>query len=131
MDADKRRCLSDDEITEMVIGAAYKVANTLGLGFSEKVYENALFHELKKYDLRVEQQFSINVIYDEVNVGDFFVDLFVEKRIVIELKYTKGIDDAHLAQCVNYLKATQSTLALLINFGTPRVQVKRVVLNHQ
>ncbi|NOZ39513.1 MAG: GxxExxY protein [Planctomycetes bacterium] len=130
MDADERRCLSDDEITGMVIGAAYKVANTLGLGFLEKVYENALSHELRKCGLHVEQQFSIKVVYDGVCVGDFFVDLLVENQIVIELKYAKGIDDAHLAQCLNYLKATQNSLALLINFGTPRVQVKRVVLNH-
>jgi len=130
MNADKRRCRSDDEITELVIGAAYKVANTLGLGFLEKVYENALFHELKKCDLQVEQQYSIVVVYDGIRVGNFFADLFVEKRIVIELKYAKGIDDAHLAQCLNYLKATQTTLALLINFGAARVQVKRVVLNH-
>jgi len=131
MDADKRRCLSDDEITEKVIGAAYKVANTLGLGFLEKVYENALFHELKKCDLHVEQQYSIKVVYDGVSVGNFFADLFVENRIIIELKYAKSIDEVHLAQCLNYLKSTQTTLALLINFGTPRVQVKRVVFNHQ
>jgi len=131
MNADKRRCRSDDEITELVIGAAYQVANTLGLGFLEKVYENALFHELKKCDLQVEQQYSIVVVYDGIRVGNFFADLFVENRIIIELKYAKNIDDSHLAQCLNYLKATHTTLALLINFGTPRVQVKRVVLNHQ
>ena len=130
MNANERRCLSDDEITELVIGAAFKVANTLGLGFLEKVYENALFHELKKCGLHVEQQFPIEVVYDDIDVGSFFVDLFVESRIILELKYSKGIDDVHLAQCLNYLKATQTTLALLINFGTPRVQVKRVVLNH-
>jgi len=131
MDTDERRCRSDDEITELVIGAAFKVANTLGLGFLKKVYGNALFHELKKCDLHVEQQYSIVVVYDGVRVGNFFADLFIENRIIIELKYAKGIDDFHLAQCLNYLKATQNTLALLINFGTARVQVKRVVLNHQ
>lgn len=131
MEANERGCRSDDEITELVIGAAYRVANTLGLGFLEKVYENALVHEVKKLDLQVEQQFPIKVVYDGIVVGDFYVDLLIEKRIVVELKYAKGIDDAHLAQCLNYLKATEATLGLLVNFGTPRVQIKRVVLNHQ
>ena len=131
MDADQRRCFSDDEITELVIGSAFKVANTLGVGFLEKVYENALAHEIGMSGLQVQQQHPIQVIYDGVKVGDYFVDLFVENRIVLEIKYVEGIDDSHLAQCLNYLKATQTTLGLLINFGQPRVQVKRVVLNHQ
>ncbi len=131
MDADERRCFSDDDITELVIGAAYKVANTLGSGFLEKVYENALFHELTKSHLHIAQQCPLKVHYNEVVVGEFFVDLLVENQIILELKCSKSISEAHLAQAMNYLKATQNTLALLINFGTPRVQVKRVVLNHQ
>lgn len=131
MNADKRRCLSDDHVTELIIGAAYKVANELGTGFSEKVYENALAHELRKLNLRVIQQQSISVVYDGVVVGEYFADICVNDKIIVELKYAKGIDDKHLAQCLNYLKATGTTLALLINFGTGRVQVKRVVRNYQ
>lgn len=130
MNADKRRCLSDDQVTELIIGAAYKVANEFGTGFLEKVYENALAHELRKLDLRVEQQQSISVVYDGVVVGEYFADIYVNDKIIVELKYAKGIDDKHLAQCLNYLKATGKTLALLINFGTDRVQVKRVVRNY-
>ncbi|MGI9456502.1 MAG: GxxExxY protein [Aeoliella sp.] len=131
MDADERRCLHDDEITEMVIGTAYAVSNALGAGFLEKVYENALLHEIRKRGLQAIQQHPLTVSYDGVVVGEFFVDILVESRIVIELKCAKSIDDAHLAQCLNYLKATGKTLGLLINFGTPRVQIKRVVLNHR
>ncbi|MEM8947150.1 MAG: GxxExxY protein [Planctomycetota bacterium] len=130
MDADVRRCLADDEITEIVIGSAYKVANELGVGFLEKVYENSLLHELQKNGISAQQQHPIKVVYDDVVVGEFFADLLVEDRIIVELKHSKAIDDAHLAQCLNYLKATGNTLGLLINFGSPRVQVKRVVLNY-
>lgn len=131
MDTDTRRYLSDDQVTERVIGAAFNVANTLGTGFLEKVYENALSHELIKIGLCVEQQVPIKVNYDGSIVGEFFADLYVEDRIIVELKHAKAIDDSHLAQCLNYLKATGKTLALLLNFGTERVQVKRVVLNHK
>jgi len=131
MNADSRRCLSDDRVTELIIGAAYKVANELGTGFLERVYENALAHELRKLGLRVVQQQSISVVYDGVVVGEYFADICVNDKIIVELKYAKGIDDKHLAQCLNYLKATGTKLALLINFGTDRVQVKRVVRNYQ
>lgn len=131
MTADGRRCRADDELTELIIGASYRVANTLGIGFLEKVYENALLVELNRANLSVKQQYPIKVTYDGVIVGEYFADLFVEDRIILELKYCKAIDDSHLAQCLNYLRATETTLGLLINFGTPRVQVKRVVLNHK
>lgn len=131
MGADERRCRTDDEITEVVIGAAFKVANSLGTGFLEKVYENALRHELSKAGMSIKQQSPIKVEYDGTIVGDFYADLIVEDRIIVELKYAQAIDEIHLAQCLNYLKATGMTLALVINFGTARVQVKRVVLNHK
>ena len=116
----------DSDITEIIIGAAFKVGNTLGHGFLEKVYEKALFHELNKAGVNVRQQFPLKIYYEKVVVGEYFVDLLVED-IIVELKCSKNIDDSHLAQCLNYLKASKNRLGLIINFGNSRVQVKRVV----
>ena len=114
-------------ITESIIGCAYTVANTLGHGFLEKIYENALNHELSKSGLRVKQQHPIQVMYDGVVVGDYVADLLVNDQILVEIKAVNKIQDAHLAQCLNYLKATGYNICLLINFGKPRVEVKRVI----
>ena len=118
--------MTDDELTERVIGAAFQVSNTLGAGFLEKVYENALRHELAKSGLRVSQQHAMPVVYDGVIVGEYFADLFVESRLILELKAVKAIDPIHVAQCINYLKASGQQIALLINFGNPRVEIKRL-----
>ena len=126
MDADERR-LELDRITEKVIGCAYTVANSLGCGFLEKVYENALAHELRKAGLSVQQQQIIVVRYDGIVVGEFAADLLVEEQVIIELKAVKAIDEIHVAQCLNYLKATGITVCLLINFGEPKVKIKRIV----
>jgi GxxExxY protein len=121
-----------EELTEKIIGCVYAVANALGNGFLEKVYENALAHELRKEGLHVEQQRAIPVYYDQVVVGEYLMDLLVEGSVLVELKAIKGIEDIHKAQCIHYLKATGLMLCLLINFGTPKVQIKRIVnnLNH-
>ena len=116
-----------EELTETIIGAAFKVSNELGIGFLEKVYENALAHELRKAGSDISQQVGVAVRYDGVVVGEYFVDLLVEREVIVELKHAKALTDAHLAQTLNYLKATGKQLALIINFGTSRVQVKRVV----
>jgi len=120
-----------NSLTEQIIGCAYSVGNVLGEGFLEKVYENALAHELEKTGLKVSRQESVKVFYDGIVVGDYFVDLIVDEEIIIELKAVKNIDNSHLAQCINYLKATGKKLALLINFGNSRVQVKRVINTKQ
>lgn len=91
------------------------------------MYENALAHELKKASLKVEQQRSIHVRYDGVVVGDYCADVIVEEAILVELKVAKALDDIHFAQCMNYLKATGLRVCLLINFGTSKVQIKRLV----
>ena len=116
-----------EQITEKIIGCAYKVANTLGNGFLEKVYENALAHEIRKTGLTVEQQRPVPVIYDGIVAGDYVTDLIVEDKVIVELKAAQDVEDIHKAQCIHYLKATGLTLCLLINFGTPKVQVKRFV----
>ena len=120
----------DEAITEKIIGCAFAVANTLGSGFLEKVYENALAHELRKAGLSVQQQFSVDVYYDSVRVGDYVADLLVEHVVLVELKAVKALDNVHLAQCMNYLKATGLQVCLLINFGTPRIEIKRVLNNY-
>ncbi|TAN36006.1 MAG: GxxExxY protein [Verrucomicrobia bacterium] len=126
MNTDKHRL---NQITEQIIGCAYTVGNQLGCGFLEKVYENALAHELHKVSLKVIQQHPVKVNYDGVVIGDYIADLLVEGCVMVELKAVKALDDIHLAQCLNYLKATGLQLCLLINFGNPRVEVRRVVLH--
>jgi GxxExxY protein len=119
--------MNTDEITEKIIGAAFTVSNTLGAGFLEKVYENPLAYELRQMGLKMEQQKAAPVHYQGVLVGDYVADLLVEGCVPVELKAVKGLDESHLAQCLNYLKATGLRHGLLLNFGTSKVQVKRVV----
>ena len=118
-----------DALSGQVIGCAYTVSNALGCGFLERVYENALAHELRKQGLRVVHQHGIEVHYDGIVVGEYAADLLVEDVLLVELKALKVLNEVHLAQCLNYLKATGLRLCLLFNFGAPRVEVKRVV-NH-
>jgi GxxExxY protein len=114
-----------NELTELIIGRAFRVANELGVGFLEKVYENALTHELRKHRLLVEQQHQLPVYYDGVVVGEYFADILVEKTVIVELKATKDHNDVFTAQCLNYLKATGLPVCLLINFGKTRVENQR------
>ncbi len=116
-----------DKLTEKIIGCAYAVSNTLGSGFVEKVYENALTHQVRKIELRVRQQYPIKVQYDGIIVGEFFADLLVEEQVLIELKAVKLMDEAHSAQALNYLRATGLPVCLLINFGRPRIEVRHLV----
>jgi len=114
-------------ITERIIGCSYAVANALGHGFLEKVYENALAYELRCCGLAVETQKAFAVRYRDVVVGEYVADLLVEGLVLVELEAIKEFDDVHLAQCLNYLKATGLQLCLLINFGTPKIRIKRIV----
>jgi GxxExxY protein len=116
--------MKDDDLTQKIIGCAYKVHNTLGSGFLEKVYENALRIELEKQGLRVRQQEPISVTYDGHVVGEYYVDLWVDERVVVELKAAQTLAKEHEVQLVNYLTATRIDSGLLLNFG-PSVQVKR------
>lgn len=117
-----------NEITERIIGSAYQVANTLGVGFLEKVYENALAYELRNSGMLVTQQWPIEVWYCDVVVGDYCADLYVNEKVIVELKAAKALDDIHMAQCLNYLRATKLKVCLLINFGTPKIGIKRISL---
>ncbi|QDV62295.1 GxxExxY protein [Crateriforma conspicua] len=112
-------------LTEKIIGCAFQVSNTLGAGFLEKVYENALAIELRKNGLELKQQAPIKVIYGETVVGEYFADLLVSDLVIVEIKAVKEISDAFAAQCLNYLKATGLPICLLLNFGKPRIEIKR------
>lgn len=113
-----------DALTRTIIGCAYKVHNALGPGFLEKVYENALRIELEKLGLVVKQQETVNVLYEGQVVGEYYADLRVGDRVVIELKAAQTLVTRHEVQLVNYLAATGIDCGLLLNFG-PSVQVKR------
>jgi len=110
-----------------VIGAAQTVSTRLGFGFLEKVYENALAYEVRKLRLLVEQQRPVHVYYEDQVVGAYVPDLTVEGRLIVEIKALPGIDRAHRMQCLNYLRATNHRLCLLLNFGRPRLEVARIV----
>ena len=116
-----------NELTRLVIGRGMAVHNALGAGFLEKVYENALAHELRKAGLTVAQQHRLTVVYDDIIVGEYTVDLLVEDRLIVELKAARALDEAHHAQCISYLKGSGLKLALLLNFGAAKLQFKRVV----
>jgi GxxExxY protein len=113
-------------LTESIIGAAFTVSNALGCGFLERVYENALAIELRLKGHIVEQQAAREVHYRGQLVGLYQADLIVDDKVVVELKAGRSLEQAHRAQCMNYLRATGKSLGLVINFGTPRIDVHRV-----
>jgi GxxExxY protein len=117
------------DLSERIIGCAFVVSNTLGVGFLEKVYENALAYELRKAGLGVLQQHGMEVRYDGVVVGAYSADLLIENTVLVELKATRSLDAIHAAQCLNYLRASGLSLCLLLNFGNPRLEIKRFVHN--
>lgn len=111
-------------ITEQIIAAAFKVHNTLGFGYLEKVYENALMIELRKRGLFAQQQMPVPVYYEDELVGDYNADILVENCIIVELKAVENLHPKHEVQLVNYLTAIRLDVGLLINFGD-RVTIKR------
>ncbi len=119
-----------EQITEKIIGSFYKVYNTLGYGFLEKVYENAMAIELEKVGLKVSQQKNIKVFYELEEVGDYYADLFVENLVIVELKAAKSICEEHEAQLTNYLKATTIEVGLLLNFGKEPEFKRKIFQNH-
>ncbi len=123
---DKANGLLYADLTEQILQAFYTVYNTLGYGFLEKVYENALALELRCLGLNVKQQAPIRVYYRGQVVGEYFADLVVEGKVILELKAVESIAPAHEAQLVNYLRATGIPVGLLLNFG-PKPQFRRRV----
>jgi GxxExxY protein len=113
-------------LTRLVIGESFTVLNALGAGFLENAYENALAHELRKRGLQVAQQRGITVVYDNVVVGEYTADLLIQNVLIAELKAVKNLDEVHTAQCINYLKGSGLKVCLLLNFGNPKLQIKRI-----
>ena len=115
------------ELTEKIIGCAYRIYNTMGFGFLESVYEKCMLIELRKEGLNAESQKPITVTYDNEIVGEFIADIIVEDTIILELKSVKRIVKAHEVQLVNYLVATGKPIGLILNFGEWKVEIKRKV----
>ena len=114
-------------ITEAVLSAAFEVSNKLGAGFLEKVYRRALIQEFKLRGIRASEEVSFSIAYKGSVVGQYFADLLVEGEVVVELKCVDSFSKEHMAQCINYLKASGRTVCLLLNFQRTRVEYKRIV----
>ena len=114
-----------EELTHKIIGCAYNVFNELGFGFLESIYKKAMIIELVKNNLKVEAEKPLKVYYDNKIVGDFYIDLYVEDSVVVELKSVQNLIKEHEIQLVNYLQGLQKDIGLLINFGPSGVDVKR------
>ena len=117
--------LKHEQITRSVIGCAFAVINELGAGFLESVYEKALLLALRQESLSAIAQHPVKVMFRGECVGDFYTDLFVEEKVIVELKAVKAIAPEHQAQVINYLNATGIQVGLLINFGNPKLEYKR------
>jgi GxxExxY protein len=117
------------ETTDKILKGFYNVYNKMGYGFSEKVYENSLLIELRKFGLRCEKQKQISVYYDDEKVGDYYADIVVEGLIILELKAASGIASEHEVQLYNYLRATDIELGYVLNFGE-KPQFKRILFTN-
>ena len=111
-----------------IMAAAFEVHNTLGAGFLEKVYENALMIALRKRRMKCQQQAPIKVTYEGEVVGEYFADILVNDTVILELKTVQAITDVHRAQAINYLKATGLRLVIIINFAKPKLEYERIVV---
>ena len=118
------------EVTGRVLESFYKVYNCLGYGFSEKVYENALALEMTQQGMKVEPQKPIQVFYQDHVVGEYFADMLVNERVILEIKSARSLTTEHQAQLLNYLKATRIEVGLLLNFG-PKAQFTRKVYDNE
>ena len=117
-----------EDLTYRIRASIFAVSNTLGTGFLEKVYENALAIELHDAGLAVKTQVPIRVYYKRQVVGDYHADMLIENHVLLELKAVSTLRPEHEAQLLNYLRATRKPVGLLVNFGQPKVQIKRMVL---
>ena len=117
--------LKHEQITKSVIGCAFEVINELGAGFLESVYEKALLLALRQKGLSAISQHPVKVLFRGECVGDFYADIFVEEKVIVELKAVKAVAPENQAQIINYLNATGIEVGLLINFGNPKLEYKR------
>ena len=129
MNADKNNSMKSylhEALTNQIIGAFYRVYNELGFGFLEKVYENALMLALTDVGLKGERQYPIKVFFNDHIVGEYFADIVVGQKVIIEIKAVKQLGPEHESQLLNYLKATRFEVGLLLNFG-PKPEIRRRV----
>ena len=117
--------MKNEELTGLILKCAFDVSNQLGCGFLEKVYEKALIVSLENSGVSAVSQKSIEVRYRGISVGSYFADVLVENRVILEIKATEGFRDEHVAQILNYLRATGMPLGLLLNFGQPKLHFRR------
>ena len=122
--------LLHSEITKSIIKIFYQVYNELGYGFLERVYQNALYYELKSSGFQVEARKSIKVYYKEIEVGEYFSDLIVDDKIILELKAVEYLIEAHEIQLLNYLRATDCEVGLVLNFGKKPEFIRKVFQNY-
>ncbi len=120
--------MNDRDLTYKINGAVYEVHRTLGEGFLEKVYENALLLELRDQGLKAESQVPVPVFYKNQMVGDYWADLVVEDSVIVELKTVDELSSVHQAQLLNYLRATGKPLGLLVNFKGKKAMIRRLAL---
>ena len=126
----EQKKLLHSDVTEMILKAFFHVYNALGYGFLEKVYENALAMTLQKWQRSVGQQVPVKVYFEGELIGDYFADLIIDGRVLIELKAAEAIAPAHEAQLLNYLRATDIEVGLLLNFG-PKPEFRRRVFANE
>jgi len=117
------------ELTEKIIKIFYKVYNNLGYGFLEKVYENAMMLDFKKENIPADSQYAIKVFYEDEVVGEYFADILVDGKVIVEIKAARNLTLENEAQLLNYLKATDKEVGLLLNFG-PKPEIKRKVFDN-
>ena len=117
----------EKDLSYKIIGCAMEVHNSLGYGFLEKVYENALLIALRDNDIKAESQTSISVYFHNKIVGDYFADILVENKIILELKTVEKVGQVHRAQLLNYLKATKLNLGFLLNFSKEKLEYERFI----
>jgi GxxExxY protein len=126
IDRIKTESLLHEELTDKVLGACFEIARELGAGFLESVYEKALMVALRQKGLHVEAQVPLTVKFRGVIVGEFFADIMVENKLIVELKSVSTLRPEHQAQVINYLKATGIEVGLLVNFGNPKLEYRRL-----
>jgi GxxExxY protein len=117
--------LKYEELTKKILQACFEVSNELGSGFLESVYEKSLFMALESFGLRVKTQVPLKVWFRDKIVGDFYVDILVNDQVLVELKAVRKLGPEHIAQVLNYLKASKMEVGLLVNFGCPKLEYRR------
>ena len=116
-----------EDITNKILAACFEVSKELGVGFLESVYQNAVIIALKEKGINTKREFPLEVSFHEQIVGQYYVDILVEDKIILELKAVNTLTDIHKAQVINYLKATGKDVGMLVNFGNPKLEYRRFV----